>query len=130
MRSKAKSVVKVVELGCVGHCVVGHLCHWHRHSQIGDFYRVSSIGDYYPDGKNGKRDTLGASDDSFFETMVFETFSAQDHKNEGCGCRAVKSWSEIDCERYATHGEAQAGHERYVCKYLKMARPQRAKRTA
>lgn len=104
-----------VELGCAGHLIVSSRCRWKRHTQVGN-YRISSIGDYYPD-RDGKRDTIGAGPDAFFETMVFKTVEAQDADNEGCGCRAVDDWSEIEGERYATAGEAQAGHERYVAKY-------------
>lgn len=119
--------IKPIELGCAGHLIVSNSCRWKRHTQVGK-YRVSSIGDYYgPDldkftrDRNAvKRTTLGAGDASFFETMVFETEESPEKANDGCGCRAVTSWSEIDSERYATAGEAQAGHERFVAKYLAM----------
>lgn len=107
----------VTELGCPGHFIVASDCRWRRHTQIGDSYRVSSVGDYYP--SNGdERNTIGAGDDSFFETMVFHSTDRLDKSNDGCGCRELVSFSEIDGERYATAGEAQAGHERYVQKYL------------
>lgn len=113
--------LKPIELGCAGHLIVARYCRWKRHTQVGK-YRVSSIGDYYLSltGREDdeKRKTIGAGDDAWFETMVFETSDEQDDGNEGCGCRRVKDWSEIDGERYATAGEAQAGHERYVAKYL------------
>jgi hypothetical protein len=82
---------------------------------------VSSVGNYYP-GKDGVRDTLGSGDDSFFETMVFRTTGAADPGSEGCGCVSVQSFSELDCERYATAGEAQSGHQRYVAKYRRLAK--------
>jgi len=104
-----------VELGCAGHLIVAAKCHWRRHTQVGG-YRVSTVGDYHPD-RDGERECVGGSDNAYFETMVFETENALDGGNEGCGCRVVKDWSGIDCERYATAGEAQAGHERYVAKY-------------
>jgi hypothetical protein len=103
-----------VELGCKGHLIVARHCQWSRHTQVGN-YRVSTIGDYYdPDGK---RTTIGLGEDSFFETMVFKTSDEQEDGNEGCGCRKVLDWGEIDGQRYATAGEAQAGHERYVEEY-------------
>lgn len=111
--------VERIELGCVGHCIVGARCHWRRHTQVGN-YRVSSIGDYHPE-PNGPRKPIGAGEESLFETMVFETTPDQDKGNEGCGCRAVASWSEIDGERYANAGDAQAGHESYVAKYLALS---------
>jgi hypothetical protein len=107
---------KIVELGCAGHLIVARDCHFRRHTQIGDSYRVSTVGEYWPPHKD-KRDTIGAGDDSFFETMVFKTTSKQCKDNEGCGCHEVADWCEIDCERYATAGKAQAGHQRYVKKY-------------
>lgn len=123
-------MIERIELGCAGHLIVAKWCRWKRHTQVGK-YRVSSIGDYYgPDidridrDRNAvKRQTIGGGDDSYFETMVFETIDEQDTGNDGCGCRAVKDWSEIDGERYATAGEAQAGHERYVAKYLALQLP-------
>jgi len=104
-----------IELGCPGHFIAVSSCRWRRHTQVGN-YRVSSVGDYFP---NGKRDTIGAGTDAFFETMVFETTGKQDKDNEGCGCRQVKKWNEIDAQRYATAGEAQKGHEAFVRKYAR-----------
>ena len=118
---RALGGVSVVELGCAGHFICANSCRFRRHTQLGDAYRVSTIGDYYPDHRGGKRETIGAGEDSLFETLVFETTGEQDKGNEGCGCRTVKSWLEIDGERYATAGEAQAGHERYVAQYLRLA---------
>lgn len=110
---------KVVELGCAGHLIVASSCRFRRHTQVGNDFRVSTVGDYYPDHRDGKRDTIGAGDKSFFETMVFRTLKAQDTGNEGCGCHAVADWCEIDGKRYATAGEAQKGHEQFVAKYRK-----------
>ena len=53
--------------------------------------------------------------------MVFETTEQPDAGSEGCGCLTVRSFSEIDGTRYATAGEAQAGHERFVCQYIAKA---------
>lgn len=106
-----------VELGCGGHLIVAHRCRWHRHTQVG-LFRISSIGNYFPD-RDGERDTIGAGPDAFFETLVFKTTDRPDPDNEGCGCFEIEDWSEIEGERYATAGEAQAGHERYVEKYLR-----------
>lgn len=113
----SRNRVVPTELGCPGHFIAARSCRWRRHTQVGD-YRVSSVGDYYPDHKSSERETIGAGDDSFFETMVFKTNGTAVHGSEGCGCVDVESWSEIDGTRYATAGEAQAGHERYVRKYL------------
>ena len=107
--------VKRIELGCPGHLIVSESCRWIRHTRVGD-YRVSTIGDYYrPDAKT--RQTIGL--DRYFETMVFRiTGEATDV--EGCGCGEV-DWSEISFEGYDTAGDAQAGHEQMVEKYLAIA---------
>jgi hypothetical protein len=109
------------ELGCAGHFVAAGSCRFRRHTQIDGehgHYRVSTVGDYY---HNGKRQTLGASEDSFFETYVFATTDDPDAGNEGCGCRALKGWCEIDGVRIATAGAAQASHESFVEKYMSLA---------
>lgn len=110
-------LLAVVELGCAGHLIVAASCRFRRHTQIGTKYRVSTVGDYYYPIEGKERQTLGSGADSFFETMVFETTGAPARGSEGCGCLKVKSWSEVDGVRYATAGEAQAGHERLVAKY-------------
>jgi hypothetical protein len=123
MTSARDRVVKV-ELGCPGHFICARDCRWRRHTQVGN-YRVSSVGDLYYRSEENKRQTVGAGDDSFFETMVFKLTDKPIDGNEGCGCREVAEWCEIDGERYATAGDAQAGHERYVTKYTSLARSQR-----
>lgn len=113
---------KPIELGCAGHLLVARWCAYRRHTQVGAF-RVSTVGDYYPatgrGEESGPRTTIGAGADSFFETLVFRT-TDKPASDSGCGCREVVDWSEIDGERYATAGEAQTGHERYVTKYLQL----------
>ena len=111
--------ISVVELGCPGHLIVASRCRWHRHTQIGDKFRVSTIGDYFPQ-RGGKRETLGAGDDSFFESMVFNTVGGAEGGTEDCGCREC-DFMEIDCNRYPTAGKAQAGHEEMVAAYLARA---------
>jgi hypothetical protein len=112
--------VTLTELGYPGHCIIAGSCRWRRHTQVGESYRVSTIGEYFP-GRDEKRGTLGAAPDSFFESMVFATLPRRDKKNDGCGCLAVASWTELDCQRYATAGEAQKGHEALVRKYRRLA---------
>ena len=114
--------IKPIELGCAGHLIVAHLCRWHRHTQVGP-YRVSSVGDYYVSYREStERTPIGSGDGDFFETLVFRTSPRAAEGSEGCGCRAVKSWVELDGQRYATAGAAQAGHEAMVRKYLARAR--------
>lgn len=107
-----------VELGCPGHFIAVSSCRWRRHTQVGS-YRVSSVGDYYPGGEDGKRQAIGAGPASFFETYVFRTVGKAVEGSEGCGCVEVAAWSEIEGIRWATAGEAQAGHEAMVKKYAR-----------
>ena len=118
----SRVLVQPVDLGCPGHFCGARNCQWRRHTQVGH-YRVSSVGNYYPDGRgNAKRTPLGCDLTDFFETMVFETLLSLDPGSEGCGCRVVKSFSEIDGARYETAGAAQQGHQQFVTKYLIQAR--------
>ena len=104
-----------IELGCTGHLIVGDSCRWKRHTRVGS-YRISSVGNYYPSDRK-ERETVGC--DRYFETMVFKLQpDAEDETAEGCGCGVVADWGEIDVDSYNTAGEAQAGHERMVEKYM------------
>lgn len=106
------------ELGCPGHFIAVSSCQWRRHTEVNGRYRVSSVGDYYPD-RDGRRKTIGSGTADFFETMVFRLTKKLAGDPEKCGCHEVAEWPELDGERYATAGAAQAGHERYVRKYLR-----------
>lgn len=112
--------VTVTELGCPGHLVVANRCAWRRHTQVGSSFRVSTVGNYFP-GRGAERDTIGSGPNDFFETMVFRTQDAPEPESDGCGCLVVTDYSGLDQARYATAGEAQAGHERYVTKYRRLA---------
>ena len=103
-----------IELGCAGHFIAAKHCHWRRHTQT-RHYRISSVGELYFPHEPGVRQKVGAF--GFFETMVFATTDKPAEGSNGCGCREVGSWSEIECHRYETVGEAQAGHEAMVAKY-------------
>ena len=107
--------VDVIHLGCYGHFVGVASCRWHRHTQVGDQYRISTVGNYFP-LRDTQRQPLGNAK-SFFETMVFTTLATQAPENEGCGCHAVIDWIEVDRAHYATAAAAQAGHETFVEKY-------------
>lgn len=113
-----------VELGCAGHFIASDSCRFRRHTQIDGAYRVSTVGDYYD--HTGKRQTVGAADDSFFETYVFRTTGAPADGNDGCGCVEVADWCEIDGRRWATAGEAQRGHEDFVEKYAALSETEHA----
>ena len=110
-------MIEPIELGCPGHFIMVSRCRWRRHTQVGK-YRVSSVGNLYVDDK---RTPLGGDED-FFETMVFETLDAPAPKSEGCGCREVVYWGEVEAAQYKTAGEAQAGHERLVQQYREAQR--------
>lgn len=106
---------KRIELGCAGHFVGAKDCYWRRHTQVGRF-RISTVGNYFP-LRDKPRHALGYPEDTFFETMVFETTAGHTAMSESCGCRTIKDWNGIEQKRYATAGAAQAGHERMVAKY-------------
>lgn len=108
-----------IELGCAGHLIVAASCHYRRHTQVAH-YRISTVGNYFlPNAR--ERSTVGFGGDSFFETMVFPTSDAPSADSEGCGCREVLSWTELECVHYATAGAAHTGHEAMVAKYLNAA---------
>lgn len=115
--------IAITHVGCAGHYIGAKHCRWHRHTQVGDLYRVSTIGNYLPPG-NSSRDTLGGGETDFFETMVFHTGPAQDAESEGCGCHEVLDWCERYGRRYATAQEAQAGHDATVETYAELAQEQ------
>lgn len=109
--------VTITHLGCAGHFIGASECAYRRHTQIATAYRVSTVGDYYPSGQK-KRAEIGVK--AYFETMVFRTAPEADKDNEGCGCHKVIEWSEVECRRYKSAGEAQVGHDDIVAKYAKM----------
>lgn len=112
--------MQVTELGCPGHYILAAHCRWRRHTQIGTRYRVSSVGNLFlKDDEPEERKTIGLN--GFFETMVFETTDRPADESENCGCLEVAEWGELECRRYETAGEAQAGHEDLVQEYLQRA---------
>lgn len=126
--AKTMARVTVQHLGCPGHFIAVGKCQFRRHSQVdgpGGSFRVSTVGDYMPNDRGGLRETIGAGADSFFETMVFRTTKHAEAGNEGCGCRQIVGLSGCEQQRYATAGEAQAGHERFIAKYRAIARKPR-----
>lgn len=115
-------MITTTHLGCPGHFICASDCHWKRHTQVGTHFRVSSVGDLW---LQGVRRTVGAKDDAWYETMVFETRDEPASLNGECGCLMVTSWSELEGVRYATAGEAQRGHDALVRKYRRLARKMR-----
>lgn len=101
--------------GYAGHFVGGKSCSYHLCTRVGAFL-ISTVGDYRPLSKYGERETLGAADDSWFETFVFNCLGEADS-----GDPILASWSEIDSERYSLSIEAERGHYRYCEKYAEAA---------
>ena len=120
-----KNFVRIVHLGCPGHFICANRCHYRRHTQIetdtGGF-RISTVGDFYPEyDKPGVRQALGYPSDAFFETFVFEITAEQAKGNEGCGCREVKGWGQIEGIRSKDAKGAHETHERLIVKYAALA---------
>ena len=94
-------------------------CKFRLCTQVGA-YLISTVGDlqFTP---AGPRKTLGAGDETFFETFVFKA-GAEPCQDDSCGCGlpSPDDYGEIDSERAATAGEAQAMHLRYCHKYADM----------
>ncbi len=105
------------ELGCIGHFIMAKHCLFRRHTQIDGNDRVSTVGNLFV-GEKSERQTIGAGDNSFFETYVFKTNGKRVKGSENCGCFEVADWCEIDGSRWATAGDAQSGHEMFVRKYM------------
>lgn len=57
--------------GYPGHFIGSARCVYHLSTKVGD-YLISTVGDYRPNGPYKAAETLRWSEDSYFETMVFE----------------------------------------------------------
>ena len=129
--------VSAKELGWAGHFIGADHCLWRRHTQVGGAFRVSTVGLYYPpssgrDPRNGDDpETFGWDDVSFFESMVFRTTpepSVNETHGAGCGCHPVTDYGGCLTERYATAGEANAGHDALVARFQRRVEIHEAKR--
>lgn len=100
--------------GYAGHFIASKKCAYHLSTLVGSFL-VSTVGDYRPNGRD--RETLGSSEDSFFETHVFECDGETPE-----GDPNVLSWSNIDGERYSQSIAAERGHYDYCRKYAALSR--------
>jgi len=102
--------------GHAGHFCGGNSCRFHLCTKVGK-YLISSVGDYYC---NDKRKTLGAGDDSFFETYVFRVTYGVKCTNKTCNCKLPNiDLSEIEGIRTATAGAAAKTHMAMCQKYSK-----------
>jgi len=79
-------------------------CNFRMNTYVGK-YIVSTVGEYLPDGRDGKRHTLGLGKTDYYETMVFRARKS----NNKC-CPYEMSSGEVDTERYGTPEEARKGH--------------------
>lgn len=103
--------------GLAGHFIGASHCRFHMCTQVGK-YLISSVGNYYPN--EGKRNTIGAGNDAFFETYVFKAGVPCDEKGCNCGMPDLADASELDGScRAATAGEARANHMRLCRKYAR-----------
>lgn len=103
--------------GHAHHFIASDSCRFHRATFVADGkILVSTVGDYRPfglNGKRGERETIGAGDDAYFETMVFHA----DPKRLDDGCPNVIDWSGITTERYPNAQLANAGHVAHCIEY-------------
>jgi hypothetical protein len=98
--------------GQAHHFVGANNCRFHLATWVGGGrFLVSTVGDYRPEPDRQTMTTLGAGDDSFFETYVFAT--DPDNREVTSGHPEVSDWCEVGGERWATHEEANEGHMRY-----------------
>jgi hypothetical protein len=92
--------------GYPGHFIGAERCLFHLTSTVGPWL-ISTVGDYRP-GREEERAAIGG-EDSHFETRVFRAGDPCD--GPGCGCGLPDAdGPELECRRYDTAGEAQAGH--------------------
>lgn len=101
--------------GYAGHFIAGSKCAYHLSTRIGK-YLVSTLGDYHD--RSGERQTIGAGEGLFYETMIFHC-----RGEAKTGDAIIGSWSSVDGERYATSLEAERGHYRYCKKFARLPQP-------
>jgi len=103
-------------LGMPGHFIGSARCVWHLTTVVGG-YVVSTVGDYRPFTEDQKPTEIGLG--RKYETMVFR--AGKPCARPGCMCGVPDhDGRELDFEAYNTAGEAQAGHEAMVAKYVRM----------
>lgn len=104
--------------GYPGHFIGSSSCQFRMCTQVGG-YLISTVGDYRPRGEDGKRQTIGAGPDAFFETYVFKAGKKCAAKECGCGM-PENGGGEIDGIRSATAGEATKTHRKMCAKYARI----------
>jgi len=105
--------------GYPGHFICADRCRFRMTTKVGT-YLISTVGDMRrkENGKMGNMETLGARENSFFETYVFRNVKRCDEAGCTCGGQPILTDAcEIDGERNATAEDARAAHFRYCQKY-------------
>ncbi len=99
--------------GYPGHFIAADSCRFRLCTKVGD-YLISTVGDYW---HAGTRHAIGAGPHSFYETFVFKAGARCAVPACGCNMPTLADACEIEGERCATAGEAQALHLKYCEKY-------------
>lgn len=104
--------------GYPAHFICANDCRFRLATLVGNFI-VSTVGDLYHSHRPNERQTLGAGDDSFFETYVFSAGSVC--KDCPCGEVRIGNGCEIEGIRAATAKDARENHMRMCRKYSRRA---------
>ena len=106
----------VVWLGHKNHFCLSDMCAYSLATYLpAQKILVSTVGELV--AEPGKWESLSGVDGRvLYETMVFRCTGELEPC--GCGCPIKESDSEIDCKRYFTVKEANAGHLEMIQKYL------------
>lgn len=94
--------------GFPGHFIGGKNCAYHLCTRIGDRL-VSTVGAYRPHRDEEGFVPLSITEDSFYETMIFECDGETEH-----GDPNVTSWTALYTEHYSESIDAERGH-RALC---------------
>ena len=102
--------------GYPGHFIEADRCLFRLCTVVGK-YLISTVGDKHDIG-TGERVPICSYQSGFFETYVFQAGPRCDTPECGCGQPEIDGHN-IDGERCATAGEAQALHLKYCEKYAR-----------
>ena len=126
MSNKAKEWIWI---GYPGHFICADNCRFRLCTQVGNVL-VSTVGDLHY-GKSDERKTLGANEDSFFETYIFAVIGGGVCKDPTCLCGMPDvNFSEIEGHRTATAQAATAMHMKMCNKYANIRSKKRGSHEA
>ena len=110
----ARVGTKVTWMGHAGHFICGRDCGFRLACHVNGFI-ISTVGElkYGSDSDDAPMRTLGASPDSFYETMVFKAVKS----NHVCCPFQMESGSEIDGKLYENAEDATRGHMAFLKKW-------------